>query len=237
MDDILKNLFGGFGASHHRKTGGYQNSGYQSSGYQGSGYQNSGFGGMHFSDDFSENGSDMQCSLEVGFDEAAFGCKKRIRLQNENGQSQSLEVQIPAGIADGKVLRLKGQGMQGTNGGKAGDILLKVSVQDKPGYHREGQDVYTTASIPFVTAALGGEAEIPTIYGKVVCKIKPGTQSGSQIRLKGKGIVTMGNAAVYGDQYVTVQIQVPTSLTPRERQKLEEFAQLGGKKGFGGHAA
>lgn len=192
---------------------------------------------MHFEDDFAQKGSDIRGDLEISFDEAAFGCKKKIRLQDENGRTQSLEVQIPAGIADGKVLRLKEKGIPGRKGGKAGDILLKITVLDKAGFHREGQDVYTTASIPFTTAVLGGEAKIQTIYGAVVCKIKPGTQSGSQIRLKGKGIVTMGHPSSYGDQYVTIQIQVPENLSPEAKKKLKEFEQLCTGQSYGGHAA
>ena len=87
---------------------------------------------------------------------------------------------------------------------------------------------------------LGGEVKISTIYGDVICKIKAGTQSGSQIRLKGKGIVASGNPAVHGDQYVTVEVQVPKNLTPEAKQKLKEFEQLcneAGKSTHGGYAA
>ena len=99
------------------------------------------------------------------------------------------------------------------------------NVQDKPGYKREGRDVYTTVNIPFTTAVFGGEAKVHTIYGDVLCNIKPGTQSGTKIRLRGKGIVAMNNPSVHGDEYATVQIEVPTSLTPEARRKLKEFEQ------------
>lgn len=161
-------------------------------------------------------------------------------MQDEHGQVQSLEVHIPAGIADGKMIRLKGKGMPGRNGGEAGDLLLQVRVHDKPGFRREGQNLYTTVSVPFTTAALGGEAKLATIYGEVVCKIKAGTQSGSKIRLKGKGIAVMGNPSVHGDQYVTVEVAVPKNLTPEARQKLKEFEQLcnpAGYKDCGDHVA
>ncbi|PNV63322.1 molecular chaperone DnaJ [Clostridium sp. chh4-2] len=216
MDDILKNLFGNSGA-----------------------FQRDGFGGR-FRHDYSEKGSDIESNIDVSFDEAAFGGKKIISLQNENGQVQTLEVNIPAGISDGKVIRLKGKGMPNRNGKMAGDLLLKVTVHDKPGFRRENRDLYTTVSIPFTTAVLGGEVKISTIYGDVLCKIKAGTQSGSQIRLKGKGIVAMGNPSVHGDQYVKVEIQVPKDLTPEARQKLMEFEQLCKKSGgtyYGGHVA
>ena len=111
-------------------------------------------------------------------------------------------------------------------GGEAGDLLMKVNVLPKPGFERKGMDIYSTVQIPFTTAVFGGEAMVPTINGNVLCKIKEGTQSGSKIRLKGKGIVSMKDSSVYGDQYVTVQIQVPTGLSREAKQKLKEFEQL-----------
>ena len=86
-------------------------------------------------------------------------------------------------------------------------------------------DVYTTVKIPFETAVLGGEAAIDTLYGRVMCRIRPGTQSGTKIRLKGKGIVSMKQPGVYGDQYASVEIDVPRNLGPEARQKLQEFVR------------
>ena len=163
--------------------------------------------------------------MDVSFDEAAFGGKKIIHLQSSNGAVQSYEVNIPAGIESGKSIRLKGKGHPGVGGGEAGDLLLKVNVQDKPGFRREGQDVYTTVSVPFTTAVLGGEVKVHTIYGDVICKIKEGTQSGTKIRLRGKGIVYMNQPSVHGDQYAVVEIQVPQNLTPEAKRKLKEFEQ------------
>lgn len=184
-----------------------------------------------FSKDFRQEtyqrkGSDVHAEVTVGFDEAAFGSKKVIRLQGQNGNVQSLEVTIPAGIEDGKTIRLRGKGNQGQRDRAPGDLLLKVRVCDKPGFTRKGRDVYTTVSIPFTTAVFGGEVPIQTIYGKVVCKIKPGTQSGTKIRLKGKGIVAMNQPSVHGDQYAEVEIEVPTNLNPQERKKLKEFESV-----------
>ena len=116
--------------------------------------------------------------------------------------------------------------MSGTGGGTSGDLFLKVAVEDKPGFERKGMDIYTTASIPFTTAVLGGEALVPTLSGNVMCKINAGTQSGTRIRLRGKGIVSMKDSAVHGDQFVTIQIQVPRDLTPDALQKLKEFQAL-----------
>ena len=109
-------------------------------------------------------------------------------------------------------------------GGKNGDLLLHVHVLEKPGFRREGMDVYTVVYVPFATAALGGVARVTTLYGDVECKIKEGTQSGSKIRLKNKGIVSMRNSKVHGDQYVTVEVLVPKHLNETAKQKLREYA-------------
>ena len=115
--------------------------------------------------------------------------------------------------------------MPGQNGGQAGNMLLEVTVQSKPGFERKGTDLYTTVEIPFETAVLGGEAIVPTLTGKVSCKIKEGTQSGTKIRLKGKGIVSMKNPSRKGDEYAVIQIHVPKHLTPAAKQKLTEYAK------------
>jgi molecular chaperone DnaJ len=220
--------FGGFGG-----TGSSGRRSYSSSGF-GSGFGQGADGYSSYSDFGSDYGSgfgagadeanslDVKAEVTVSFDEAAFGANKRVRLQGSDGKVQTLEIKIPAGIDTGKTIRLKGKGNVGRNG-RTGDLLLKVTVQDKLGFRREGMDVYTTVQIPFTTAVFGGEARIQTIHGDVICKIKPGTQSGSKIRLRGKGIVSMKDSKVFGDQYAVVEIQVPTTLTPQAARKLREF--------------
>lgn len=150
-----------------------------------------------------------------------------ITLQEADG-NRTLKVHIPAGIDTGQSVRLRGKGHPGIGGGEPGDLLLRAKVGTKPGYERKGADVYTTVNIPYTTAALGGEARVSTLYGDVSCKIKEGTQSGSKIRLRGKGIVSMKNPNVHGDQYVTVQIQVPRHLNQQARRKLMEYKQACG---------
>ena len=101
----------------------------------------------------------MTASVIISFEEAAFGCKKVLSLKDPStGAVQSLEVHIPAGIETGKSIRLRGKGMPGANGGAAGDLLLQVTVEEKPGYERKGLDIYTTVKIPFSTAVLGGRS-------------------------------------------------------------------------------
>lgn len=183
------------------------------------GFRENGHGSFH------ERGQDVHADLFVTFDEAVFGADKTITLSSPDGGSQRLQVHIPAGIDTGQSIRLQGKGSPGYGGGPSGDLYLKVQVGDKSGYERRGADLYTTASIPFTTAVFGGEARVSTLYGDVVCRIREGTQSGSKIRLRGKGVPVMKDPGTRGDQYVTVQIQVPTDLSPEARQKLKEYQQ------------
>ena len=212
MGDIFGDIFGDM--FHGGSSGGHRSYSFHSDG-------NGGFHGGQF----RQKGSDIHADVTVSFDDAAFGCEKMIHLKDENGQVQSLKVTIPAGIDTGKTVRLKGKGNPGFNGGEAGDLLLKVKVGDRAGFERKGMDVYTNISIPFTTAVLGGEAVVPTLNGNVICKIRPGTQSGSKIRLKGKGIVSMKDRSVHGDEYAVVQIQVPKNLNETAKEKLKEFAK------------
>ena len=232
-DDIFGDLFGNMfrqgtkGGNFH--SGGFHNgSGFYQQFHQGG---NDGFYGNHgFHGTYSEKGENLEAEISLTFDEAAFGCDKRIRLSSQNGQTQTLEVHIPAGIETGKSIRLRGKGHPGSGGAEAGDLLLKVTVMEKSGYERKGMDVYTKVQVPFTTAVFGGEAMVKTLYGNVICKIRPGTQSGTKIRLRGKGIVSMKDASVHGDQYAEVEILVPTDLSVEARQKLKEFEALCKKK-------
>lgn len=181
-------------------------------------------------DSFDRSGADVRADIYVTFEEAFFGCEKTLRLEESGGAVKTLQVRIPAGIDTGKCIRLKGKGRQGRNGVR-GDLLLYVSVGEKPGFERQGMDIYSVISVPFTTAVLGGEVTVETLYGKVICKIKAGTQSGTKIRLKGKGAVSMKSSDIRGDQYVTVQIQVPQHLSEEAKRKLREFDEAcGGRR-------
>ncbi len=202
MDDILKNLFHG-----------------------------SGSGGQFRGSRGPERGSDLQADITVSFEEAALGCEKQVTLRGADGKASTLSVHIPAGMEDGKKLRLKGRGQPARGTVPAGDLYLLVHVREKTGYERKGQDLYVTVRIPYTTAVLGGEAKVPTLYGDVMCRIPAGTQSGSRIRLKGKGIASVADPGRKGDQYIVVQIEVPTRISPEQRRLLQEYAAEEAKKG------
>lgn len=219
MDDIMEELFGHMGGMGHMGGGFGSDHSHRSSrtSFYNSGFDN-GFDGGFAGSSMNNN---IETEMTISFDDAVFGCDKLISLQDPHSSAapKKLKVHIPAGIANGQTVRLKGKGRT-----SAGDLLIKVTVEEKIGYERKGMDIYTTVNIPYEIAALGGEATIPTLYGNVKCKIKEGTQSGCKIRLKGKGVVSMKNSSQYGDQYATVQIQVPRHLSAEAKQKLREYA-------------
>lgn len=204
-DDLFRSFFGGgFGT-----------------GRGGDGYGFEGFGNSYR----RRKGEDVTAGIQISFDDAVFGCEKTLSYQDDGGKTRTLKVHIPAGIDTGKKIRLQGKGGAGIGGGEPGDLFLEVRVGDKPGYERKGQDVYTKIQIPYTTAVFGGEVIVSTLYGNVRCRINEGTQSGTKIRLRGKGIADMNSPSVKGDQYAIVEIAVPRNLNSAARQKLKEYQQ------------
>src|SRR5208282_1769153 len=141
---------------------------------------------------------------------------------------ESLAVKIPPGVDNGSRLKLRGEGEAGYGGGPQGDLYVVIHVKEHPMFVRQDNDVIIEAPISFPQAAVGTEIEVPTLEGKVKLKIPPATQSGKILRLKGKGIVDLHGYG-RGDQLIKIIVETPRSLTPRQRELLEEFAKLDGK--------
>ncbi|MDE7224795.1 MAG: molecular chaperone DnaJ [Acetatifactor sp.] len=132
-------------------------------------------------------------------------------------------VDIPAGIDNGQCKRLPGLGEPGTNGGARGDVLVEVVVGRHPIFQRQDYNIFSTVPISFAVAALGGEIVIDTVDGKVIYDVKPGTQTDTKVRLKGKGVPTLRNKEVRGDHYVTLVVQVPDKLSHEAKELLRQF--------------
>jgi DnaJ-class molecular chaperone len=158
--------------------------------------------------EFNAQGADAHYALSVSFLDAALGAKRRLTLPD----GQTLDVNIPAGLQHGQILRLSGKGMPGFGKGGPGDALIEVSVALHPFFRREGNDVHLELPVTLKEAVLGGKVETPTIKGPVQLSVPAHSTSGTRLRLKGRGIKG-------GDQYVTLKVALPTD----EEIDLESF--------------
>ena len=141
---------------------------------------------------------------------------------------REIKVKIPAGIDDGQSISMRGQGNEGLNGGPAGDLLVNISVIPDPRFQRDGYDLYLEQKVSFTQAALGAELQIDTIDGKVKYNLPAGTQPGTTIRLRGKGVPNVHGRG-RGDQYLLIKVQVPTNLANEQRDALKEYARTMGE--------
>lgn len=190
-----------------------------------------GFGGFDSEDPFGDifagfrnagaqtrarRGQDARYTIELDFDEAALGVRKRVTMP----AGETLDLNVPSGVVEGQVLRLKGKGQPGFNGGQPGDALVEVRVRPHPAFKRTADDVSIEVPLTIDEAVLGGKIEVPTLTGRVQLTIPPGTSSGKTFRMKGKGIVN-ATAGSTGDQLVTVRIVLPDTID----SELSEFLQ------------
>ena len=136
---------------------------------------------------------------------------------------KKIQVKIPAGIDNGQSIRIAGKGEPGTNGGERGDLLVEVTVSRSPVFMRQETSIFSTVPISFVTAALGGPIKIKTVDGEVEYEVKPGTQTDTKVRLRGKGVPSLRNKNIRGDHYVTLVVTVPEKLTEEQKEALKRF--------------
>ena len=136
---------------------------------------------------------------------------------------KKIQVSIPAGIDDGQSIRIREKGEPGINGGPRGDLLVEVTVSRHPEFARQDMHIFSTEAITFAQAALGGDVVIKTVDGNVLYEVKPGTQTDTKIRLRGKGVPSLRNKSVRGDHYVTFVVQVPTKLSEEAKEALRAF--------------
>jgi DnaJ-class molecular chaperone len=166
---------------------------------------------------FKARGGDRLFTLTVDFAEAATGGKQRVSLAPE----QWLDVTIPPGITDGQVLRLRGKGGPGFGGGPAGDALIEVHVAPHPLFRRDGDNIQIELPVSLAEAVLGARVTVPTVTGPVTMTIPKGSDTGAQLRLRGKGIQRKNSP---GDQYVTLKVVVGPSADPELAAFLEKWA-------------
>lgn len=143
---------------------------------------------------------------------------------------KKIQVSVPAGIDNGQSIRIRGKGEPGQNGGEQGDLLVEVAVSSHPIFQRQDYDIYSTAPMSFTQAALGGDVRISTVDGDVLYTVKPGTQTDTKVRLRGKGVPSLRNKDIRGDHYVTLVVQVPSKLTSEQKELLEKYAEASGER-------
>ena len=136
---------------------------------------------------------------------------------------KKIKVTVPPGIDNGQSIRIKGKGEPGVNGGPRGDLLVEVAVSSHPIFQRQDRDIFSNAPMSYTTATLGGEVKISTIDGDVLYEVKPGTQTDTKIRLRGKGVPSLRDKNHRGDHYVTLVVQVPTKLTNEQKELLKKY--------------
>lgn len=143
---------------------------------------------------------------------------------------KKIQVSVPAGIDNGQSIRIREKGEPGINGGPRGDLLVEVNVARHPIFQRQDMNIFSTAPITYAQAALGGPVRISTIDGEVEYQVKPGTQTDTRIRLKGKGVPSLRNKNIRGDHYITLVVQVPTNLNEDAKEALRKFDEACGNR-------
>ncbi|MCK7591867.1 DnaJ domain-containing protein [Subsaxibacter sp. CAU 1640] len=205
-------------------------------GYQG--FSGQDFEGSEFSDFFesmfggargarsggrssSFRGQDISAQLQLNLTDV-YKTEKRVLTVNGN----NIRLTIPAGVEDGQVIKIKGKGNPGINGGPNGDLLIQFNILNNTSFKRDGNDLYSTVNVDLYKALLGGDITVDTFDGKAKLKIKPETQNGTKVKLKGKGFPIYKKEGQYGDLYITYQIEMPTNLSSKEKELIEQLSKL-----------
>ncbi len=221
---------------HARK----QQSNYQKQG--GGGWQDFTYSNAQGEQDFSDffesmfgrGGSSSSNKRNVKFRGEDFNAELHLSLRNAftthqqtlNINGKSVRITIPAGVENGQVIKLRGYGSPGVNGGPAGDLFITFVIQDDPQYKRLGNDLYTTQEIDLYTAVLGGDVTIDTWSGKIKLKVAEGTQNGSKVKLRNKGFPVYKKDGEFGDLVITYQIKIPAGLSDREKELFTQLKNL-----------
>lgn len=166
-------------------------------------------------------GEDLEAQVTIDLQDAYTTHQHTVLLDGKE-----LKVTVPAGIANGQRIRLKGLGGTALIGGKRGDLFLKVYLQTDPNYERKGDDLYTKVPVDFYTALLGGELEVNTWAGRLKLKIKPETANESTLRIKGKGFPVYRHEGEFGDLYITLKVVSPSNLSEQEKTLFRQLAEL-----------
>ena len=204
-------------------------------GFQGGFQGNNDFGDNDFSDFFASmfgggggrsnktkyRGQDANAQLQLDIKDVYTTKQQTLTI---NGKS--IRLTIPAGVENGQVIKLAGYGSAGANGGPNGDLFITFAINNTTKFKREGSHLYTTIELDLYTAILGGDITIDTMTGQVKLPVKPETQGGTQVKLKGKGFPVYKKEGEFGDLFVTYKITLPTNLSEKEKELFKELASF-----------
>lgn len=226
-----------FEANKQSQASGRQRSSYQSAGNPFEGFSGSGsFDGGDFSDFFSSmfgqeagsrartsqfRGNDYRAELHLSFRQAAETHKQSLTVNNK-----TIRITVPAGVANGQEIKLKGYGGPGINNGPNGDLYITFVIADDPVFKRNGDDLYAKKEIDLYTAILGGEIQVDTLTGRVKLKVKPETQNNTKVKLKGKGFPIYKKEGKHGDLIISYEVKIPTDLSPEQKELFQKLADL-----------
>ena len=166
-------------------------------------------------------GGDYNAELNLDLKDVYTTQKRELTI---NGKK--IRLTIPAGVENGQVIKISGQGAEGTNGGAKGDLYITFTIANNTKFKLDKHNLHSTVNLDLYSAILGGEITVDTFDGKVKLKVLPGTQNGTKVKLKGKGFPVYKKEGVFGDLYITYQIVIPTDLTEKEKELFEELAKL-----------
>ena len=178
------------------------------------------FGGSRRRSQAQFRGQDYNAELELRLSDVYHTHKQTVTINGKN-----IRITIPAGIENGQVIRLKGYGAAGANGGPAGDLYITFNIKNDTPYRREGDNLFKTEDLDLYTAVLGGEKTIDTLSGKIKLKVNAETQNGTQVRLKGKGFPVYKKEGHSGDLYITWNIKLPTNLSAEQKELFNRLRE------------
>jgi curved DNA-binding protein len=179
------------------------------------------FGGNGRRSTGKQKGQDMNASFQLNLTDVFKTHQQTITVNGKN-----IRITVPAGVENGQVIKLKGYGQVGLGGGPAGDLFLTFKINNDTFFKRVGNDLQITQEIDLYTALLGGDVNLNTLHGKLKLKVKPETQNGTKIRVKGKGFPAYKQDEIFGDLYVTYNVILPTGLTEKELELFQALKKL-----------
>jgi len=182
------------------------------------------FGGSSYKNQAREvkfRGQDFNAALQLNLSDVYISQKRTLTVNDKN-----IRITIPAGIENGQIIKIKGHGGKGVNGGPNGDLFIQLSIINNSEFKRDGNNLYTSVDVGLYKAILGGEIMVNTFDGKVKLSIKPETQNGTKIKLKGKGFPVYKKEGQFGDLFITFNVEIPKNLSVKEKELFEELSKL-----------